>query len=347
MNHIKINRRSGVLTISSVFLLLIAGGVVRSTGSGMGCPDWPKCYGAWLPPTCACQLPADYQDMYAAKRVEKAKRFAAVLHTIGFQKQANLILNDPNLHTPEVFNPVKAWTEYINRIIGVLSGFFSLLFFLSLLRIRRHVSKLKFWSGVAGFIMMLFNAWLGSIVVATNLFPVIISIHYLAAYAVLALFMFSLVNARIEGVNSALLPYKWYFTLLTIVSLIQVVYGTQLREVSDRAVALNTLFKNGISDFSALGSVFTTHWLLAISLVISALIPAILLRKKLEQKWFRLVLLIPITMGIQYVSGVLNLRFGFPMPAQVAHIFFAGIIFGITLYICIALFRAPKPSQKI
>ncbi len=269
-----------------------------------------------------------------------------MLSNIGFSKEAEILLNDPNLTVPEVFNIQKAWTEYINRIIGVLSGLFSLVFFLSLFKIRRHVSRLKFWAGIVGFIMMIFNAWLGSIVVATNLFPVIISIHYLAAYAVLALFMFSIVNARIEEDNLSIIRYKWFFTFFVLISLIQVVYGTRLREIADRVVAANT----SSSDLTPLidsESIFRIHWFIAVTLVFVSLIPVFTLRKKISRKWFRIILMIPFTLLIQYFSGVINLRLGFPLPAQVSHIFFAGVIFGITLYICIAVFRAPKTSPRI
>src|SRR5438874_9910638 len=88
-------RRLALLTVIVIYLLILAGGIVRGTGSGMGCPDWPKCFGRWVPPTQVSQLPPNYQKIYGAKLKGEVE-----------------------------FNAVKTWIEYVNRLLGVLSGFF-------------------------------------------------------------------------------------------------------------------------------------------------------------------------------------------------------------------------------
>ncbi len=92
----RVNRRFRRLTLNTVivlYFLIMVGGVVRSTGAGMGCPDWPKCFGSWIPPTEVSQLPLNYKEIYGAK-----------------------------LKGEVIFNPVKTWIEYVNRLFGVFTG---------------------------------------------------------------------------------------------------------------------------------------------------------------------------------------------------------------------------------
>merc|ERR1711965_19697 len=86
-------RGLATLTLAAVYFLILVGASVRASGAGMGCPDWPTCFGQWVPPTAESQLPANYQEVYAE---------------LGYGDTR--------------FNVVKTWTEYLNRLIGVTIG---------------------------------------------------------------------------------------------------------------------------------------------------------------------------------------------------------------------------------
>ena len=97
-------RKLNIYTIIAVYFLILVGGIVRSTGSGMGCPDWPKCFGSYVPPTSVDQLPSDYQAHYLKLRIAKNNRIAKMISGFGFSSLADEISNDPSILVEADFN---------------------------------------------------------------------------------------------------------------------------------------------------------------------------------------------------------------------------------------------------
>lgn len=148
----------GLLTVAAVYLLILIGGVVRSTGSGMGCPDWPKCFGTWIPPTQAGQLPANYKEIYTAQRVAKNQKLARTLERLGFQQAAGEIFAHPSQYVETDFNPVKTWIEYANRLLGALIGLFVFGTLVAALPYWRR-DRPVFWLALASFLLTGVQGW--------------------------------------------------------------------------------------------------------------------------------------------------------------------------------------------
>ncbi len=182
-------RRVGVITIVAVYVLILVGGVVRSTGAGMGCPDWPKCFGNWVPPTTTAQLPDNYREVYAHKRKQKNQRLASTLEKLGFTELADKIMHDPSIYVEAAFNPVKTWIEYVNRVIGVLIGIFvflTLVFSVTYFQTDWLIPGLS----LLAFVLVGFQGWLGSLVVSTNLLPGMITVHMILAIVIVCLLIY-------------------------------------------------------------------------------------------------------------------------------------------------------------
>lgn len=189
-------QKTSLITIILTFFLIIVGSFVRVSGAGLGCPDWPRCFGMWIPPTSASDLPAGYD-------------------------------------TAE-FNPVHTWSEYVNRLVGVLVGFMITLTFIRSFFYRKQTPAV-FYSSALAFVLVLFQGWLGGQVVQSGLVDWVITTHMVVALLIVNVLMYAFFKAMSGRLNFKLndtqtQALKWVVLPLLGVTLVQIILGAQVRE---------------------------------------------------------------------------------------------------------------------
>ncbi|WP_162341289.1 COX15/CtaA family protein [Cyclobacterium salsum] len=340
-------RKISLITTVAVFFLILVGGIVRSTGAGMGCPDWPKCFGSWIPPTSVDQLPEDYSEIYLAKRVEKNERFVSLLSGLGFSSLARQIEEDESILSHEPFNATKTWIEYVNRLIGVAIGLLIILTFVQSIRLRKLDYKITLLSLLA-LIAVVFQGWLGSIVVSTNLLQWMISLHMIVALLLVCLLLYiyfrsgTLVSAS-KGDNPVISfgERKWVRAWLGIGMLlmfVQIVLGTQVREHID-VIAAEFGYQNRGLWISELGTTFYIHR--SFSLVLIGLHIYLFYRISLSELWKggvmnRFKWLVGLMIMV-VISGVVMAYLGIPAFVQPLHLLLGSLIIGFQYYIWLEL----------
>ena len=155
-------QKTALFTIAATLFLIMVGGIVRAAGAGLGCPDWPKCYGLWIPPMHVSELPPGFDI--------------------------------------DSFNAFKTWTEYINRLIGVLVGFFIAANFLISLRYRKSKPTVTI-SSLLALILVLFQAWLGGQVVRSGLASGMITLHMLLAIIIVGVLLYASFKSKEDFVE--------------------------------------------------------------------------------------------------------------------------------------------------
>lgn len=308
-------RRFGILTIASVFFLIFVGGLVRSTGSGMGCPDWPKCFDHWVPPTDVSQLPPDYKE-----------RFKVAGHEIA------------------EFDAVKTWTEYFNRLVGVATGIFVFLtVFFAIPYLKKD--KTVFWLSFLAFILVGFQGWIGAKVVSTNLAQWMITIHMLIALIIVGLLIYTITRSQqftIDALNdvSGLRSLMLFILVLTMV---QTLLGTQVRANID-VLAIIMGEPNRSKWVENLGIVFKIHR--TFSIVNFGFIVWMMLKIRTgfdrQSIIYKSGLSILMLVAVQIFSGKILELGGFPRYVQSLHLFIGSLIAGVLLFITLMVFTKIK-----
>jgi len=332
------------ITIISLLLLIVAGGVVRSTGSGMGCPDWPKCFDRLVPPTDESQLPEGYEARYIAKRKVKNDRFAAMLERMGQTELAGRIRNDESILRHEPFNAAKTWTEYINRLVGAVTGLLLLgcaVFSFTYLKSKRAI---VFWS-VFNVFAVGYQAWLGSIVVSTNLMPWVITVHMLLALVILGISIYTYFSARALRDKQLLVNHQFKgLKLLSVVSLLlivlQVAVGTGVREEIDIIAASGDAPDRG-TWLAQVSRVLDVHRVLAVAVAVVVLLLFFVVRSRFAANTHqsRFGNLLVVLLLLQGVSALVLTNFDVPPFAQTVHLVLATLLFGTQFYLMLLLGR--------
>lgn len=331
-----------IATLALLYILIAAGSIVRATGSGMGCPDWPKCFGYLIPPTNISTLTYSYGRAFEKGQmvILNDTLWIATAATVASNNIDRKIWIKYPKHDYAAFNAKHTWIEYINRLIGALTGLF--VFGMFILSVRLKHKRLMLFT----FAMVLltgFQAWLGAKVVDSNLAPVKITVHMAFAFIIVLLVVYVLFKLKqIDSkVTAALsLPFKGVLYMLFAITFIQMMVGTQVRQQVDHlAHAIGGASRQLWVD--ALGSVFLTHKNLALLLLAVTFFVMYKMKKAGFRVAFPMNALMAITIA-EFMVGLCLNYFGLPAYLQPMHLLLSSMILSIQFYMLLQIINSRK-----
>lgn len=315
-------QKLAISALISVLLLLFVGAIVRATGSGLGCPDWPTCWGKLVPPTRSEQVDLDKIDIEKFRK--KAKRYG---RDPGEITRASLLAE---------FNPVHTWVEYINRLCAMPVGIFSLALMIASFWWKGR-SRTVCLMSVSAFLLVVVNAELGRRVVLSGLKPGVITLH--VGLAIILLCVLVYISWRgcsdpkqrvLRGVNGKVVRILgWGLFLLTVA---EGVMGAQVRELTDelarnagsedRTLWIRELEESGIYLFHR-----SFSWL-----IVFGTGAFLLVRRKSPGGLWWPDKLIGLLVGSLLIMGVLLAHVGILPVVQVLHVGAAALLVSVLFF---------------
>ncbi|MEE2904492.1 MAG: COX15/CtaA family protein [Myxococcota bacterium] len=284
-----------LVTTAATYALIAVGGLVRAAGAGLGCPDWPKCFGSWVPPTAVSDLPAKFN--------------------------------------PEQFNVWKTWLEYLNRLMGAVIGLLIVATLILAIKHYRRVPRVL-WPTVSAFLLVLFEGWLGGQVVLSELQPFILSLHLAFALIIVSLLLYATVCAFFEGgrPRDDLPPWRKKLGTFTFVMgalcLVETGLGAAVRgHVQEVAKLTPPVARDMWLDEA--GMIYGVHRTYAIILCLFLGGVIYWALQYAKDKWLvRSLWATAALILFQPVTGLIMSRFELPAFAQVLHLWLGALLLG-------------------
>ena len=207
----------------SVLILLFVGSIVRVTGAGLGCPDWPKCWGCIIPPWKVEQV--DLSKIDFEKFEAKAKRLG----------------RDPETVTPEHilenFNPRHVYTEFVNRLFALPVALTSLAMMVAAFGQPRQ-RRIVWWTSLISVILVGANAVLGAMVVYSGLKPGVLTLHMALAMLLTGLLAYTAWRGTdkpwsLPLDSRSVSAVRGWVSLLLGLIVVEGIMGTEIREMTD------------------------------------------------------------------------------------------------------------------
>ncbi|MEP4079189.1 COX15/CtaA family protein [Haloferula sp.] len=310
----------------SVLILIFVGAIVRVTGAGLGCPDWPKCWGCLIPPWKVEQV-----DL---SRIDFEK----------FQRKAARLGRDPATVTPEhileSFNPRHVWTEFTNRLFSLPVGFFSLATMVAAFGQPRR-RRVVWWTSLGSLILVAVNAVLGAMVVYSGLKPGVLTLHMALAMLLIGMLAYTvwrgterpwslgLKEGSVSRVRGAVL-------LLLGLIVAEGIMGTQIREMTDELAKAH----DGEPRQAWIGEleeswVYLTHRSFSWAIVAVSLLAWWRTSLATGGKIGKPAKIVLWLVGVQMVLGLIMAQIQVFAVVQVLHVGLAGIMLAaVVLWLC-------------
>ena len=325
-----------VISLILVYLVISAGAVVRMTGSGMGCPDWPKCFGYLIPPTERSELDWKPNHNYLEGEVIIVKESLRVAIQ-DFNSQNQYLIENWEVYTKHdyaIFNAKHTWIEFINRLLGAIAGLATLLLFInSLVRLKND-----FCAALVSFLIVLgmgFQGWLGKTVVDSNLLPYKITIHMIMALLIVLLLIILLAREKepIKGLSN-ISQIKWAIASCLVLTLFQIGMGTQIRQFVD--LQMHTFNLSNTSKWLNNPPIlFYVHRSFSITvLIVHGYLGYLLYKNNQIPTVFKIIITV---LAIEILTGIWMYYFDFPFSSQPLHLVLAALLFGAQSYFILIL----------